>query len=492
MKIQFELGQYSHLRHFTSIVDELEKRGHIVVKTASTQDCPGLTKSPIADGDHRSLMAFDAYLRDDEWGPLAYTLRVARDYLRYQRELHNDSQTIKTRIRNMLDLLLPQIRNGTGASLLEAFESLVRGDHDVDQLDIICAVFESLIPVHPAIDRYLREMAPDLICVTPYIVTQYGQTDLVKAARQIGIPVVFMVGSWDNLTSKGAVQVAPDYTFVWNQVQREEAVAQHGIAKPSVRLVGAARFDDFWERRIEKPRDVYLKSFGLDPAKPMITYLGSSNLISGDERRFVARWIDGLRTCGHPKLVNANVLLRPHPKFAKGWGDTFGERPGVGVALSQGSVVSAMNNDGALFHSLIHADAVIGANTSAELEAGILGRPVFTIEDEYFQTGQAGTVHFHYLAGPLATVSLSLTEHYEQLAACLDKPLDEHRNDAFLLDFLRPAGLGRRSSEVTVDALESILEGATARSKPELAGVKPSLNASWITNMTQKLRAKKA
>ena len=50
------------------------------------------------------------------------------------------------------------------------------------------------------------------------------------------------------------------------------------------------------------------------------------------------------------------------------------------------------------FDALYYSSAVVGINTSAFIEAGIIGRPVYAIilADEFSGT-QAGTIHFRYL-----------------------------------------------------------------------------------------------
>ena len=52
----------------------------------------------------------------------------------------------------------------------------------------------------------------------------------------------------------------------------------------------------------------------------------------------------------------------------------------------------------AFYECLHHADAVVALNTSAELEAGIAGRPVLTVlATGAAADGQAHTLHFDYL-----------------------------------------------------------------------------------------------
>ena len=61
-----------------------------------------------------------------------------------------------------------------------------------------------------------------------------------------------------------------------------------------------------------------------------------------------------------------------------------------------------------LFRLLCHSAAVVGLNTSAMIEAAIVGRPVLTVLLPEFRDNQEGTVHFHYLLdGPEALLRAS-------------------------------------------------------------------------------------
>ena len=66
---------------------------------------------------------------------------------------------------------------------------------------------------------------------------------------------------------------------------------------------------------------------------------------------------------------------------------------------------------------------MVGLNTSAMIEAAIVGRPVLTVLLPEFRDNQEGTVHFHYLLdGPeaLLRASRSMQEHARELAALLE------------------------------------------------------------------------
>src|SRR5690606_19287065 len=72
------------------------------------------------------------------------------------------------------------------------------------------------------------------------------------------------------------------------------------------------------------------------------------------------------------------------------------------------------------FDSLHHADAVFGINTSALLEAGIVGRPVFTLLDPEFAETQEGMRHFaHLTRGGFLHVAADFEAHWQALRRAL-------------------------------------------------------------------------
>ena len=75
-------------------------------------------------------------------------------------------------------------------------------------------------------------------------------------------------------------------------------------------------------------------------------------------------------------------------------------------------VDQASKND--YFDSMYHSAAAVGINTSAQIESGIVGRPVFSVRVAEYAGTQEGTLHFHYLLnenGGLLHMAGSLDEH---------------------------------------------------------------------------------
>jgi hypothetical protein len=126
-----------------------------------------------------------------------------------------------------------------------------------------------------------------------------------------------------------------------------------------------------------------------------------------------------------------------------------------------------MQADPTLYDSLSHAAAVVGLNTSAMIEAGILGKPVYTIQAQEFAGGQEQTLHFHYLLasnGGLVEVARTFGEHVEQIGAALRDPAAGRAQSlSFVRDFVRPRGIDRPVAPIMADEIERV---AAIRKRP--------------------------
>jgi hypothetical protein len=110
------------------------------------------------------------------------------------------------------------------------------------------------------------------------------------------------------------------------------------------------------------------------------------------------------------------------------------------------------------FHSLYYSDAVVGINTSAMIEASIVGRQVYTVQLPEFASTQQGTTHFRYLVpegGGCVMTADTLEAHIEQLGRGLaDRGVGRSDRERFVADFVRPMGLDRPAVLNVADAIE--------------------------------------
>jgi hypothetical protein len=175
----------------------------------------------------------------------------------------------------------------------------------------------------------------------------------------------------------------------------------------------------------------------------------------------VLRWARHLRASGDAVLRECGILIRPHFKRGDEWkGASFEGLDNIVCWPPAGAVPDDALSKTDYFDSLYHAAVVAGLNTSALIEAGILGRPVHTVLLPEFRNSQEGTVHFRYLLeGPdaLLRASRSLDAHAADVAATLaGRNTDPERSARFVRAFVRPGAADVPATNRIVEALEML------------------------------------
>jgi hypothetical protein len=450
VRILFLVHNLGKTRHFEGVLKELTARGHTVVLTAAHKRNKPL-KLAAFSGNPRIDVVTNPVRRVDEWEPFVRPLRQARDYVRFLDPSYANAQKLAERARAYAPPGWPERLAAGGA--LRRRRMLVKRTLELA---------ETLIPSERYYELFIRSHAPDVILITPLIDFGSYQTDYVKSAHRLGIPIAFLPFSWDNLTNRGLVRIAPDRVLVWNEHQKREAVTYHDVAPEDVVVTGAPRFDEFFAMRPSTTRDEFGARAGLDASRPFLLYLCSSHFVAPDEVAFVREWARAVRQ--DASTGSCGILVRPHPANAEPWeGVDLADIPNAAIWKEPPKVQA----DPALYDSLHHCAAVAGLNTSALIEAGILGKSVHTIETGEFAGGQEQTLHFHYLLarnGGLVEVANDLRQHCVQLAEALENPdAGASRSHRFVESFVRPRGVDRPVAPIMVEEIERV---ATLKKRP--------------------------
>ena len=396
----------------------------------------------------------------DAWESLATTVRLIEDYLRFFEPEFRDASTLRVRVEKRLPRIYTTVLGVAARSA--AARRIIRA---------LLGGIEALIPTVDGIDNFLRQRNPDLLLVTPLIELGSQQVDYIKSARKLGIRSALCVASWDNLTSKGLIRVLPDHVLVWNEAQAHEATTLHGVPRDRITVTGSQTFDRWFAMRPSRSRDDFCRAVGLDPGRPYLLYTGSSVFIAPDEVPFTERWLTALRYSGIARIAELGALIRPHPANSRQWyafdSTAF---PNAAIWPPVGTDPNSPGFKEDFFDSVYYSAGVVGINTSAQIEASILGRPIFTVRAPEFAHGQEGTLHFRYLAGDDGVVQMatSLPEHVQQLASVLDgDAAGDERNREFVERFVRPHGLGLPATPIFARAIEAIQQLSPPAPRPD-------------------------
>jgi hypothetical protein len=442
VRVLFLAHNLGKTRHFEGVLDELTARGHSVVVTAAHKRNKPLKLAGSFRGNPLIDVVPNPVRRLDEWEPFVRPLRQARDYVRFLHPDYANAGKLAERARRYAPSGWPD-RFDRSRTLRQRRLLVKRA----------LEVAEGLIPSERYYELFIRSHAPDVVLITPLIDFGSYQTDYVKSAHTLGLPVVFVPFSWDNLTNRGLIRISPDRVLVWNEHQKREAINFHDVPAANVVVTGASRFDDFFRMRPSTTREQFCLRAGLAPSQPFLLYLGSSQFVAPNEVEFVCKWIRAVRA--NERLRDYGILVRPHPANDEPW-------KGANLRTADNAAVwtepPKVQADPALYDSLHHASAVVGLNTSAMIEAGILGKPVYTVETAEFAGGQEQTLHFHYLLarnGGLVEVAQDLSQHIQQIVeGLLDPEAGTRRSRRFIESFVRPHGLEHPVAPIVVDEIE--------------------------------------
>ena len=388
----------------------------------------------------RGSYDFGLRKRKDRLRPHTRRLRSVCNYAVYFRAQHNSPQ-------------LGERLAGPCPPALRRFLATAVGRRLVSSDRFLRAyrALQAALPADAALVRQVARERPDVVVACPFIYTLSADVEYVRAARQLGVPTVAAVASWDNLSTKGTFALPTDRILVWNRRLAEEAEQIHAIPRERIACTGAAKFDAYFELEPSLSREGFHRHVGLDEDRPYLLYLGSSQQVAGDETRFVQALAGALRA--DPRTSDLAVLVRPHPLNGKVW-EQFAH-DGIVAFPRGGQRPDLTRHRDDYFNTLSFASAVVGVNTTAFLEAAIADRPCLTILSEEHRGGQVERGHFHHLLdGGFLEAVPDLASAVDAIAAILaghDRRAGERRR--FVESFLRPGGSERPAGEVMAKAI---------------------------------------
>jgi hypothetical protein len=431
---------------YESVLRTLAGAGHDIQILANRRDTIGSGIDPeVLLGDLPQIRWTWEELHPDAWSELAAAVRIWLDYLRYFEPRYADAPRLRMRVGEYVPPLLRRI---TGSPLF-------RTELGRRALVAILRSVERALPRQPALDALMRDSRPEVVVVTPLLDIGSRQIEVLRSARACGVRTALAIGSWDHLSSKGRISEPPDRVLVWNETQVREATDLHRVAADRLVVTGAQCYDHWFGRVPTRTREQFCSMLRLPVDRPFLLYACSALYpVTPTEARFVRHWIEQIRASDDPVLQSAGILVRPHPTRMEEWGEVdLSDLPDVTV---YGSLPVDESSKEDYFESLYYCSAMVGLNTSAFIEAAIVGRPVHTIVVPEFSERQEGTLHFHYLksvGGGVFRLARSFDDHRGQLSASLREPAAASANAGFVGEFVRPFGLDRRATDIFVTAL---------------------------------------
>jgi len=183
----------------------------------------------------------------------------------------------------------------------------------VVDLEKIAKGVDRRVRANPNALRLIDEFKPDIV-FSSTVIHETGDIEIARAAKLRGIPLVNFVASWDNLTSKGFFLVRPDTLLVWGEVDKANALKEHGFNEDQIIVTGAPHFDMYFDKTVRVDRTDFLKARKLDPAKKIILFAGTTFSIIANESELVKKLSEYLI---EHNFKNVIIWYRPHPRAVR-------------------------------------------------------------------------------------------------------------------------------------------------------------------------------
>ena len=432
------------------------QEGHkvIVLMDLMGKEWANLTDKPVSDFaksapcdfEYKELVKLRGF-----WRRILFAKREIVNYMAYQRSENPLSESPYHRARAVQ--FLPE-RFKRAVSYKPLYKLMING-----LTGKFWEKLEKLAPVDSEIKSELENYKPDLIVASPYLLQRSEHIDYAKCADALGIPFVAAMAGWDNLTTKGVVQVKPDYFFVWNKKHVKELKEIHDYDSGRAIYTGAPPLDIWLDKKPSVSYERFCANTGLNPDLPFITYLCSSKNIAKDEDVFIEKMIEHFRAItGAPEF---SILVRPHPENMKIWR----ERRVSGTVLSPETYPAYYSKDAKnhYFDTMYYSSCVVAINTTAILEAALLGKPCISLVTDHYQATQIKTKHFNLLLNAdFLLIANNFDDAIEYIKGAI-RGDDPRRNERrrFVESFIRPWGMGVSASELMGKALEDIANGVS-------------------------------
>lgn len=314
-------------------------------------------------------------------------------------------------------------------------------------------------------DYFLRTK-PDWVFNASHVHSAIA-TPAIHAARELGIPTVTFLFSWDNLTSQGPIFPLYDHYLVWNQEIADQLMTIYPQVKPEqITVTGTPQFDAHFTPSMQWSKERFCKQVGADPARPIVLYTtGMANHMPSEEV-LVESIADMLTDLPQSPQLMVRVYAKDRTQR---FDSLVKRRPDIlfPKALWEMNWLTPLPEDGPLWTNMVrYCDVGINVASTVSLELFMFGKP--TINVAYNPPGvdispknyASYYSYDHYepvaQSGGLALVR-SPQEMKQAIATGLKEPKQRYHHQKALLDRFFGDTLDGQSAKRVAETLLEIM-----------------------------------
>ena len=229
----------------------------------------------------------------------------------------------------------------------------------------------------------------------------------------------------------------------------------HGLPAEKIVICGAPFFDK-WKNFTQINKKSKLTNHRTKSTSTLrIVYLGSSANIIKDETQLIETIRNQLNQSSVYAVRNSKLYVRYHPA---NWqqGSNLNHQ-GIEIPASMGTLPSAQNEIEEFAALLLNSHCCIGVNTSAMIDAVLLGKVVFSPLISKSRLKQAKSLHYQRMVSTGAVVVCkdvpNLIKKIEKLS--LEQQFRNLKSDNFSEQFISPPTPHHNAGSMVVEELVS-------------------------------------
>ena len=182
-------------------------------------------------------------------------------------------------------------------------------------LRLLKSLYYSRWQKHPKVDMLFDDFAPDVVVLGT--VQNSAVTPYYMAASSRKLPVVGMVGSWDQPTTKGPLCPEVAVLLAQSTQVRLELETLHDVARPKIRVVGWPQMDIYRALNAEAVHG----QLGVPSDRTLLLFAGNPTRLGLHEAEVARRLAEDVRAAAFGEKVT--LVIRPHP-LDRDWDERFG------------------------------------------------------------------------------------------------------------------------------------------------------------------------
>ncbi|KVV15886.1 UDP-glycosyltransferase [Flavobacterium sp. TAB 87] len=156
----------------------------------------------------------------------------------------------------------------------------------------------------------LKEQKPDLVFCTTQRATQ--SIAPLLAAKDLGIPTVAFVYSWDNVP-KAMQLVETDYYLVWSDLMKREMLQYYPfINENQIIVTGTPQFEPHYDLSLLQTKAEFFAIYGLDISKRYICFSGDDETTSPLDQYYLEDLVHAVRSLS-AKGNDLGIIYRKCP-----------------------------------------------------------------------------------------------------------------------------------------------------------------------------------